>query len=143
MVQIQAHNIDRFADISYFEPLEVHTREKPYISNVPFLETDGPWHNLNQVKHQKKVIDVRGREADFSLAKNGFEYIRHVFSQQPTDSIGSLGHPYVLEVEQLLQKRFGPSVVLMYDAIVSPNRGPLPLPCACAARVRLHRWADN
>jgi hypothetical protein len=106
------------ADISYFEPLEVHSYEKPYISNVPFTETPGVWNNLNQVKHPKIVVDIRGREEELSLDKNGFEYVKHNFNHPPTDHIDGFDHPYVSEVETFLHKRFEADMVFMYDAIV-------------------------
>lgn len=110
--------VPRLAKISYFEPLEVHTREKPYISNVPFVETEGPWHNLNQVDHEKHIVDVRDHESEYSLATNGFEYVKHIFKNPPTDHIEDFDHPYLTEVEHLLQARCSASMVLVYDAIV-------------------------
>ncbi|KAK7413382.1 hypothetical protein QQX98_007759 [Neonectria punicea] len=107
------------AEISYFEPLDLHTLEKPYISNVPFVETDGAWNSLIQVKHRKQVIDIRSYERDFSIAKNGFEYVKHSFTHPPVDRIDSFDDPYVAEVEQFLKGYFRSDMVLMYDAIAN------------------------
>ncbi|KAK9781073.1 putative Methyltransferase [Seiridium cardinale] len=118
MAQVQSQNTAVTADISYFEPLEIHAREKPYISNVPFIETHGPWNNLNQVKHETTIVDIRGRESDFSLERNGFEYVKHTFEHPPTEDIDDFNHPYVTEIEHFLQDHFKPSMVFMYDAII-------------------------
>lgn len=118
MTETCSAGIDRVAEISYFEPLEIHNREKPYISNVPFVETEGPWNNLNQVHHQMPVCDIRGSDDEFVLETKGFEYVKHSFSHQPIDHIDTLSHPYVEEMENFLKDRFGASMVFMYDAIV-------------------------
>ncbi|KAG9501658.1 hypothetical protein J7337_007349 [Fusarium musae] len=119
MTQVLTNDSTRLAEVSYFEPLAIHAREKPYISNVPFVETDGPWNNLNQVKYETPITDIRGRENEFSLAKNGFEYIQKKFTDPPVGHIDSLDHPYVLlDMERFLGQRYGASMVLVYDAIV-------------------------
>uniref|UniRef100_A0A8H7N0K1 Uncharacterized protein n=1 Tax=Bionectria ochroleuca TaxID=29856 RepID=A0A8H7N0K1_BIOOC len=106
------------ADVSYFEPLELHLREKPYISNVPFAETEGAWDNLNQVKHSQEMVNIRGHEDEFSFPQHGFQYVQHSFSHSPTDHIHSLEHPYVKEVEEFLLARFGASAIFVYDASI-------------------------
>ncbi|KAM0363032.1 hypothetical protein ACHAPK_011291 [Fusarium culmorum] len=113
MTESHSAGTDRVAEISYFEPLEIHNREKPYISNVPFVETEGPWNNLHQVNHQMPVCDIRGSDNEFLLETKGFEYVKHSFVHQPIDHIDTLSHPYVEEMENFLKDRFGASMVFI------------------------------
>ena len=55
---------------------EIHSREKPYeiLLNLPLKENDPAYrrHNKEFEQHKVTIQDVRGREENFTLDKNGF-----------------------------------------------------------------------
>jgi len=110
--------------ISYLNKIALYEREKPYISSVPFLLTEGKNANIDETKHDVKIFDVRGNEDDFKLPVHGFQYIKHQFSSKPDGKIDGPNHPYLEEVREILKAILQPKLVIFYDCNVSSSMLP-------------------
>lgn len=105
--------------ISYLNSVELYKTEKPFISSVPFLVSEGKNSNIDESKHNVKIFDVRGHEDSFRLGTHGFQYVTHEFVAKPERKIDGPGHPYINEVTNLLKNILHPKAVVVYDCNVS------------------------
>ncbi|EME41015.1 hypothetical protein DOTSEDRAFT_74531 [Dothistroma septosporum NZE10] len=90
--------------------------EKPFVSSVPFRF--GSTCNFQEDEHAVQVQDVRGREGDFTLDTNGFQYLSHTFDNMPTEKIDGPGHPFLQEVVDVFKRLLGAREVVVYDCNV-------------------------
>nr|VWO97140.1 Uncharacterized protein [Ganoderma boninense] len=75
------------------------------------------------------VHDVRGREADFSLDKNGFQYLRWPSVEKDFADDEVIKDKYYPEVEQILKEATGAKRVYIFDHTVRLRRArQVPLP---------------
>lgn len=66
------------------------------------------------------IHDIRGRESEFSLDRNGFAYVRHPSAFSAWHSQQEIGEKYLEEVEALLRRSVeGVDEVVFFDARVS------------------------
>ncbi|KAF5686948.1 7alpha-cephem-methoxylase p8 chain related [Fusarium circinatum] len=104
------------AKVAYMKPDdELFRREKPYVSLVPFVSHGGKFTNTTIDEHMMKIENIRGRETDFSLDKNGFTYVSYNSKEKPTHDILSPSHPYMQEMANFLKAFLGANEVTVYD----------------------------
>lgn len=118
------------ANIAYMQPDDdLFSKEKPYVSLVPFLSDGASFTNTTVEEHMMHISNVRGRETCFDLDHNGFTYVSYESKEQPTHEIKGPDHPYMREMATFLQGYLGAESVTIYDANVSKSLKPLrPLP---------------
>ncbi|EPE03631.1 hypothetical protein F503_01889 [Ophiostoma piceae UAMH 11346] len=68
------------AQFDFIKPLDLYKREKPY--RLFLGKPEGtPGYNPTNVQYDREsdipIHDIRGKESEFTLEKNGFEYIQH------------------------------------------------------------------
>ncbi|ROV97483.1 hypothetical protein VPNG_08724 [Cytospora leucostoma] len=68
------------------------------------------------------VHDVTGRQSDYNLDKNGFQFIHHVSEEKTFDDEERITSLYYKEVEQLLKDVTGASKVIIFNH--RARRGP-------------------
>ncbi|KAI5457326.1 hypothetical protein BGZ63DRAFT_365176 [Mariannaea sp. PMI_226] len=104
------------ANIAYMKPDDdLFRREKPYVSLVPFLSSNAQFTNTCIEEHLMKIENVRGRESEFNLDKNGFAYVSYTSKERPTHDIKSPDHPYMHEMAKFLKGYLGAKEVTVYD----------------------------
>lgn len=114
----------------YLRPLPEYKGTKPYYINLPpWAIPDGRNTNEESAAYDLTVSDLRGREAEFTLDKNGFQIVRETQARNDT-VVGSL--PWELRwdtevvrravapaVEQLLQNFLGAETAIAFSFRVS------------------------
>ncbi|KAF2848300.1 hypothetical protein T440DRAFT_537041 [Plenodomus tracheiphilus IPT5] len=65
--------------------------------------------------HPVTVQDIRGREKDFTLDKNGFEIYRHTAQEKDFIDEEQIKSVYYAETEQLLKEATGASRIFIFD----------------------------
>ncbi|HEY4044243.1 MAG TPA: CmcJ/NvfI family oxidoreductase, partial [Rhodopila sp.] len=98
----------------------VRGAEKPvrYVGEPPPGEPAYPAYNGIDDPHEVRIEDARGREAEFTLDRNGFALVRapsRVADFYSPDEIKSVYYP---EVERLLKAQLGASRVFVFDHVV-------------------------
>lgn len=110
----------------YLRPLPVYKGTKPYYINLPpWAIPDGRNTNEESAAYDLTVSDLRGREAEFTLDKNGFQIVRETQARNDT-VVGSL--PWELRwdtevvrravapaVERLLQNFLGAETAIAFS----------------------------
>jgi len=71
--------------------------------------------NIGADPHPVVVHDARGHEADFSLDKNGFQYVKHVSQEKDFLDDEKIKEVYYKEVEDILKKEAGAKRVFIFD----------------------------
>ena len=104
--------MDISTDIYFLQPLPQYTKEKPYTMRyVPNKSV--PASNVFREKRTVQVKDVRGRENQFSLDKNGFmvAQLDSKMKYSDFDSQETITSMYFSELRELLGKLFPDSEV--------------------------------
>ncbi|WXC64878.1 hypothetical protein SNK03_010689 [Fusarium graminearum] len=105
------------AAIAYMKPDdELFRKEKPYVSLVPFLAKGANFTNTQVDEHTMEIKNVRGRESEFDLDKNGFSYVLYQPKERPGHDVQSPDHPYMKEISEFLKSYLGAQDVTPYDA---------------------------
>ena len=115
----------------YLKPDDLYQKEKPFISQVPFLSKNSRGTNLLEEPHEMRIRDVRGLEELFSLDVQGFQYLTHDFSHKPDHNIDNPDHPYLSEVAEMLKTYLQADLVQIYDCNVSNYLHLFPIPGLC------------
>jgi len=91
--------------------------EKPvrYVSDPP---ADVPQWNGIDDPHQIRIEDGRGREAEFTLDRNGFALVKSPSQVRDFYADEEVKRTYYPELEQLLRKELGASRVFVFDHTV-------------------------
>lgn len=111
------------AAIAYMKPDdELFRKEKPYVSLVPFLAKGANFTNTEVDEHTMEIKNVRGRESEFDLDKNGFSYVLYQPKERPGHDVQSPDHPYMKEISEFLKSYLGAQDVTPYDANVSYHK---------------------
>jgi hypothetical protein len=108
----------QYAPIAYIEPDARFNKEKPYASVVPFLSEGASYTNTTLTTHHMPISSVRGREHEFNLDVNGFQYVKYASTIRPTTHITRPDHPYVVEMSNMLKSLLGAKSVDAYDCNV-------------------------
>ncbi|KAH9904258.1 hypothetical protein F4778DRAFT_770269 [Xylariomycetidae sp. FL2044] len=95
--------------IKFYKPLEIHTFEKPYVCefNVDQI-ANAKQTNVEFVNHDICVQDIRGRESEFSLERNGFEILKDESILQLEDfkSEDYIQKIYLPECKEVIRRRY-------------------------------------
>ncbi|KAI9846971.1 MAG: hypothetical protein M1837_003327 [Sclerophora amabilis] len=96
--------------------LPIYSTEKPYYSNVPFIEAGAMQTNVKSVKCAVSLLDIRGYEQHFSLDVNGFELIRHKADFNEWCNGPQVVRDVYPEIANLLKRRLGKEVrIVVFD----------------------------
>nr|VWO99305.1 N/A [Ganoderma boninense] len=88
--------------------------DEPY--QYVFAPPDGVAHNnLGSETHPVVVHDVRGREAEYFLDKNGFQFVRWPTTEKAFTDPEAIKTKYYAEVEALLKSVTGGKRVVIFD----------------------------
>lgn len=71
--------------------------------------------NIGADPHPVVVHDARGREANFNLDQNGFQYVKHSSQEKDFTDEEKIKEVYYKEVEELLKKEAGAKRVFIFD----------------------------
>ncbi|KAI1464577.1 uncharacterized protein F4812DRAFT_160087 [Daldinia caldariorum] len=71
--------------------------------------------------HQVHITDVSGREDEFTLDKNGFQFYRHVAQEKDFLDDDHIKAVYYPETEQLLKDATGASKIFIFDHTIRRN----------------------
>ncbi|KAH8104736.1 hypothetical protein BXZ70DRAFT_922158 [Cristinia sonorae] len=93
-------------------------------------------HNLGSDPHPVVVRDARVNESDFTLDKNGFQFVKHVSQEKDFVDDEKIKDVYYKEVEEILRKEAGAKRVFIFDHTIRrprsekdpagpTNRGPV------------------
>lgn len=72
-------------------------------------------NNIGLDPHPVVVHDARGRESEFSLDKNGFQFVKHDSQEKEFTDEERIKEVYYKEVEELLKKEAGAKKVFIFD----------------------------
>ncbi|RPD77498.1 hypothetical protein L226DRAFT_544110 [Lentinus tigrinus ALCF2SS1-7] len=100
--------------LNYYTPLGDPSEEAyRYIYLTP--PPGKPEHNLGDDPRPVVVHDARGREHEFSLDKNGFQFMRHASAETEFVDEERIKTVYYKEAEELLKSVTGAKRVLVFD----------------------------
>ena len=89
---------DVYGDFNYYQDPRDGSLPTPNYVNIPNSYNDKP------IDVRKLLVqDVRGKEGDFTLDKNGFEFINHASKEKNFQDEEQIKAQYYPEVEQLLK----------------------------------------
>ena len=97
--------------LNYYTPIGT---EEPYQYVLAPPEGKEP-NNLGVEPHDVTVHDARGREAEFSLDKNGFQFVKYPSAEKEFDSDERIKEVYYPEVEKILKEVAGAKRVFIFD----------------------------
>jgi len=117
------------ATMFYLEPLKLYQKEKPYISLVPFLNEGARQLNVKLAPYEVPVRNVRGQESDFTLDRDGFQFIKHSFKLKPSGNSVAPDHPYLVDVVSMLKGLLHAELVIPYDCVIRKAAGPSTSSC--------------
>ncbi|RDX50336.1 hypothetical protein OH76DRAFT_471304 [Lentinus brumalis] len=113
---------DVSATLNYHAPLGDPTEEAyRYIYLTP--PPGKPEHNLGEDQRPVVVHDARGREDEFSLDKNGFQFVRHASAEAEFVDEERIKEVYYKEAEELLKSVTGAKRVLIFDHTIRRHAG--------------------
>ena len=99
--------------LNYFKPLD---DEPPHID--AYAIQDKPKTNIGKEPHPAVVHDARGREAEFSLDKNGFQWVHWPSIEKDFTDDEVIKEKYYPEVERILKEVAGGKRVYIFDHTV-------------------------
>ena len=97
--------------LNYYTPIGT---EEPYQYVLAPPEGKEP-NNLGVEPHDVTVHDARGREAEFSLDKNGFQFVHWPSTEHAFTDPETIRTKYYTEVEELLKSVTGAKRVFIFD----------------------------
>jgi len=114
------------SSVHFFDASSPRRYEKPY--QLKFEGPDDfPTTNIATKEYDQKFVDIRGREADFSVARHGFTIMRleETLTHADYDDDGQVQRVYLKQVADGLKELLGASRVQIFEHVVSdpqPNR---------------------
>lgn len=103
------HNVQ--TTLNYYAALD----EQPPFSYTYEPPNGGPRSNVGQEPHPAEILDVRGKEDEVSMDKNGFKFVKHVSKEKEFVDEEKIKNEYYKEVEELLKKETGAKRVFIFD----------------------------
>jgi hypothetical protein len=97
------------AQLHYLSPSAEFDKDNPPVQVVSRESTSRDPRTtvrITQGKHET-IRDVRGREHEFNLARNGFKYVRDRPRFQDWDSRDGIWTDYIEELKELVAREFG------------------------------------
>ena len=110
--------------LEFIKDLELYHTEKPYFVVIEEGEGKAPSTATNlelAPVHNISLQDIRGREADFTIERNGFKYVKHEAQVAANDEEDNWV-AYSQEMARLIQEECGSEKVICYDYRVFPRR---------------------
>lgn len=110
------------SSISFMMPRDLYQDEKPYFVTYPVEDTDCPASNvILQTHNDITVNDIRGREREFSIDKQGFTIMELDTGMTPEDfnSEKNIQTKYLPKLARALKAQLGASRVQVFEHIVS------------------------
>ena len=108
---LSAHDVP--TTLNYYAPLENNT-EAPF--NYVYEPPAGTLRsNVGLDTHPVVVHDARGRESEFNIDKNGFQFVKYPSVEKEFDNDARIEDVYYKEVEELLKKEVGAKRVFIFD----------------------------
>lgn len=103
--------------LQYLKDDPIYKEEKPLQITPNFLDKDNETNVKLAPGQLETVQDVRGREADFTLDRNGFQYVNAPTQFKEWSSQPKIAQSYLPELETLLRKEVdGCDEIMFYDA---------------------------
>lgn len=105
--------------ISFISKDELYQREKPY--SLKFTPPAGlPKSNVRGHTHDQILEDIRSREDQFNIEKNGFALVSlpEALTYEDFDDESKVQHVYLPQIAQLLQDMLGASRVQIFEHLV-------------------------
>ena len=103
--------------LNYYKPLD--GAADPSGEAYRYIYTTPPpgrsEHNLGDDPRPVVVHDARGREDEFSLDKNGFQFVKYPSVEKEFDDDERIQNVYYPEVEKLLKEVAGAKRVFIFD----------------------------
>jgi hypothetical protein len=122
--------------------------EKPY--QLKFAGPDGfPTTNIATKDYDQKFVDIRGHEADYSVARHGFAIMRLEETMKHTDydDDSRVQSIYLKQVADGLRAMLGASRVQIFEHVVSdpqPNRAHTTIlilvSVSCGSDTQISQW---
>ena len=111
------------ATAAVLTPNDIHTTLNYYApigSEAPFQYVYGapegePSHNIGTNPQPAVIHDTRGRESEYTLDKNGFQFVKHESKEKDFTDNERIEKEYYKEVEELLKKEAGAKRVFIFD----------------------------
>lgn len=83
-----------------------------FLKNLPLYETEKPYHNFTngmsnivlEKSPMKTILDIRGREREFTLAIHGFEYRGHELPVVDWEDENDIKKAYVEDLKEFAKK---------------------------------------
>ncbi len=97
--------------LNYYTPIGT---EEPYQYVLDPPEGKAP-NNLGSEPHEVVVQDARGRENEFSLDQNGFQFVNWPSKEKDFDDEERIKAVYYPEVEEILRTVAGAKKVFIFD----------------------------
>jgi hypothetical protein len=111
--------------LNYLKPPADGRRPRRYVEEPPPGE---PKSTIESEPHAVRIEDIRGREDQFTLDRNGFALLHAPTAVPDLRDEAAVATLYKAEVEALLRERLGAARVVMFDhTIRGPHREGAPL----------------
>jgi len=108
--------------LKYIKPPPLYAHEKPFICEFDVSKIAGARQTNVELETREVLIrDIRGREDEFSVERNGFEILLHQ-SAISLEHIGfkpDIKEQYKREAEEVLRARFDAQSVSVFSLEVS------------------------
>lgn len=115
---LSTQNSSITAQINYLNPDPLYDAERPYA-----IASDPPpglkRTNITQAAVKTKIHNARGKEDEFSLYSNGFQWVRHSLTYDV--HVGQNVDRYMNDMGLFLQSQLKASRVVVYDFVVSTH----------------------
>ncbi|KAI0081647.1 hypothetical protein K474DRAFT_1635579 [Panus rudis PR-1116 ss-1] len=102
---------DVLTTLNYYAPIGT---EAPY-QYVYEAPPNIPQNNLGSETHPVTIHDVRGRESEYTLDRNGFQFVKHQSKETEFTDHGKIEKEYYPEVIELLKREVGAKRVFIFD----------------------------
>ncbi|KAK9454873.1 hypothetical protein V1511DRAFT_372847 [Dipodascopsis uninucleata] len=132
------------SELNFFEPPK--DGSKPY--NIVYDVPEGtPTKNFGEDTHSVKIADVTGRENEFTLDKNGFQYLKRTHAFKNFSDDASIKQYYYPEVIDAVKGTTGAKKVVIFDHTIRQKntiRTPVTFvhvdqtPWSAETRVKIH-----
>ncbi|KAK5006470.1 hypothetical protein LTR28_006458, partial [Elasticomyces elasticus] len=117
----KAHEVSKTKDVNvklqYLASDPLYKKVKPLQVVPGYLDCDGKSNVYLQPGETETIHDIRGKENEFSLDKNGFRYVKSKTNFEEWNSQPKIGEVYLQEMEDLLRNQLeGCDEIMFFDA---------------------------
>ncbi|KAK4968675.1 hypothetical protein LTR66_011816 [Elasticomyces elasticus] len=117
----KAHEVSKPKDVDvklqYLASDPLYKKVKPLQVVPGYLDCDGKSNVYLQPGETETIHDIRGKEDEFSLDKNGFRYVKSKTNFEEWNSQPKIGEVYLPEMEDLLRDQLeGCDEIMFFDA---------------------------